>query len=58
MEKIFTDDTIMYFGEHKGKKLANLPDSYCRFLLSQDWIKKHESLYEYLLDNEDTFKEK
>ena len=55
-ELILTDDSLMYFGIHKGTKLANLPDVYCRFLLSQDWIKSHEGLYNYLLENEELFK--
>ena len=25
---IVTDDTIMWFGEHKGKSMGNVPDSY------------------------------
>ena len=51
-----TDESLMYFGEHKGKKLANLPDSYCAWLLKQDWIKSHEALYAYLLDIENTLR--
>ena len=51
-----TDESIMYFGAHKGEKLANLPDSYCKWLLQQDWIKSHEGLYVYLLDNENLLK--
>ena len=51
-----TDETIMYFGKHKGEKLINLPDAYLRFLLSQDWIKSHKGLYNYLLENEELFK--
>ena len=49
----FNDDTLMYFGGHKGTKLGNLPDHYCRWLLKQDWIKKHDGLFTYLVDNED-----
>ena len=53
---ILTDDSLMYFGKYKGEKLANSPDAYCRFLLSQDWIKSHEGLYNYLLENEELLK--
>jgi uncharacterized protein (DUF3820 family) len=28
MEKKLIDDSLMEFGEHKGKKLAEVPDSY------------------------------
>ena len=53
---ILTDESLMYFGNHKGTKLANLPDSYCAWLLKQNWIKEHEALYAYLIDIEDTLK--
>jgi len=53
---ILTDNSLMYFGKHKGTKLANLPDDYCRWLLKQDWIKSHEALYTYLLEIENTLK--
>lgn len=55
----YTDETIISFGMHKGTKLGNLPDHYCRWLLSQNWIKnKHnEKLYAYLKDNEELFAE-
>lgn len=51
-----TDDSLMYFGKHKGTKLANLPDDYCSWLLKQDWIKNHEALYAYLIEIENTLK--
>ena len=51
-----TDESLMYFGKHKGEKLANLPDDYCRWLLNQDWIKEHEALYAYLIEIENTLK--
>lgn len=54
-KKPFDDNTLMYFGEHKDTKLANLSDHYCRWLLKQDWIKEHKELYAYLLDNENIF---
>ena len=50
---ILTDESLMYFGEHKGEKLANLPDSYCRWLLKQSWISTHIALYAYLIENEE-----
>lgn len=53
---ILTDESLMYFGQYKGEKLANLPDHYCRFLLRQNWIKAHEGLYAYLLENEELLK--
>jgi len=50
---ILTDESLMYMGTHKGEKLANLPEDYCRWLLKQSWIKSHEALYAYLIDNEE-----
>lgn len=55
VEFTLTDNSLMYFGPHKGKKLANLSNHYCRWLLIQDWIKEHVALYAYLEDNEELF---
>ena len=52
-----TGGSLMAFGKHKGTKLDNLPDHYCRWLLSQDWIKEHPALYKYLEDNEGLFED-
>ena len=39
------DETLMPFGKHKGKKLANVPASYLLWLFDQDWIKPDMKLY-------------
>ena len=31
-----TDNTIMWFGIHKGKKLKDIPDSYFKYLLDNN----------------------
>ena len=51
-----TDESLMYFGTHKGEMLANLPDHYCKWLLLQSWIKSHTALYAYLIENEELLK--
>ena len=39
------DETLMPFGKHKGKKLANVPANYLLWLFDQDWIKPDMKLY-------------
>ncbi len=38
-----TDDTIMYFGVHKGKKLKDIPDKYFIHLyaMTTHWLEKN-----------------
>lgn len=43
-----TDDSIMKFGEHKGKKLANVPEHYLIW-----WYKENLPLIEYIEDSID-----
>lgn len=56
----FTDETLMPFGKHQGKKLANVPASYLLWL--EDQIKpkapnkrtlNEKLLLEYIEDNRD-----
>lgn len=49
----FHDDSIMYFGKHKGEKLGEIPDSYFRWLLNQEWFSEHGLLKEYAETIED-----
>jgi uncharacterized protein (DUF3820 family) len=60
---IFTDDTIMWFGEHRNKKLEDVPDSYLAWFWSenqQDYIDgkglttKQSKLMKYIEDNSDS----
>lgn len=55
--KTVDDNTIMYFGARKGKKMIDVPDSYLLYILKQNWIKDHPALYKYLLDVEETLEE-
>lgn len=53
-----TDQSIMPFGAHKGKQLADVPDSYFLWLWHQDWFAANKSseLYLYVKGNLDTIK--
>jgi uncharacterized protein (DUF3820 family) len=37
----------MPFGKHKGQRLGNVPDSYWRWFLGQDWCDEYPQLVEY-----------
>jgi uncharacterized protein (DUF3820 family) len=59
---IFTDDTIMSFGEHGGKKLANVPASYLLWLKGE-WdagrfvnTETNRALRSYIEENLDVLK--
>jgi hypothetical protein len=44
-----TDQSLMPFGEHKGKKLANVPASYLLYI--RDNFKLFENLKKYIDSN-------
>lgn len=46
-----TDDSLMPYGEHKGKKLANVPANYLLYLLNNN--RCTPELKEYIDDNYD-----
>ncbi len=41
------DDRLMPFGKHEGKRLGEVPDSYWRWFLRQDWCDERPELVEY-----------
>ena len=45
------DTDIMPFGEHKGKKMANVPAKYLIWLYEQSWLDKRYK--DYIKDNMD-----
>ncbi len=49
------DKSIMPFGIHKGKRMANVPAPYLIWLFDND--KCHGELWLYILDNKDDLKE-
>lgn len=46
---ILTDNDTFPFGVHKGKKLANVPEEYLRWLYQQPWVKG--KMMKYIEDN-------
>ena len=51
------DNSLMPFGKHKGKKLANVPAQYLLWCLVQGDIKtKYPELIEYIEDNYEILK--
>lgn len=49
----WTDDTVIPWGAHKGKKLKDLDASYLLWLYEQPWIKDWPGLHLYLKAHED-----
>lgn len=49
-----TDESIMPFGKHKGKKMANVPASYLLWLYENG--KCFGEFKEYIIDNLDVLK--
>lgn len=50
------DDTLLWFGVHKGEALVNIPASWFLWLKDQEWFKtsvnpKHKELMDYITDN-------
>jgi len=43
----YHDDTIMKWGKYAGKRLGDIPDSYLRWFLSQEWCDNEPELVEY-----------
>jgi len=58
MESIFTDESFMPFGEHKGKKMANVPDDYLLWCYKTFTNWKYPAVKKYIEDNMDVLKSK
>ena len=52
MEYSLTDDSIMPFGLHKDKKMANVPATYLLYIFEKGWI-KDPGVKQYVVDNLD-----
>ena len=50
-----TDDSLMPFGKHRGKKLIEVPDSYLFWLSKENRVTGE--LHDYIEDNLDAIKE-
>lgn len=48
----FTDDSVMTFGKHRGKKLGDIEASYLLWLLGEMRDDEKCKLYQYLVENE------
>jgi hypothetical protein len=46
-----TDNSIMEFGKHKGKKLKNVPAPYLIWVGDQTWITQKPRLHRYIEKN-------
>lgn len=55
MKPTYTDDTLMPWGQHRNKRLGDVPASHFVHLLSQRWIDEYPALFDYLKKNKDTF---
>lgn len=48
-----TDETIMPFGQHKGRKLANVPAGYLLWLFDNNKLENNPDIKEYIEENYD-----
>lgn len=51
----YTYETLMPWGEHKGKALVNVPASYLLFLFDQPWLRG--PLKDYIKENFQSLKQ-
>lgn len=49
--KPMTDESLMPFGKHEGKRLVDVPAGYFLWLAKQEWLEDWPSLYDYVEDN-------
>lgn len=51
MSKSFDDDDRMPFGKYRGERMADVPDSYLRWLADQEdfTAARNPGLYEYVM---------
>ena len=52
-KKVLTDNSIMLYGQHKGKKLIDVPASYFIYIYNNH--KLQDDLIEYIEDNMEVF---
>lgn len=46
-----TDDSIMYFGKYKDRRMKNVPAQYLIWIGDQTWINAHPRLQRYIEKN-------
>ena len=47
-EKALTDESLMPFGLHKGKKMMDVPGKYFGWIAEQPWASKWPRVMEYI----------
>lgn len=52
----FTDESIMPFGAHKGKKMANIPADYLVYIYDNFSFSYYPEVKKYIKDNLDVLK--
>lgn len=50
LKSTFTDTSLMPFGQHKGKKLIDVPASYLLYMYDKGYV-NNEALKKYIADN-------
>jgi len=48
MERHLTDESLMPWGEHKGKPLAEVPAPYLLDLWTNKWLRDYKGLYSWV----------
>lgn len=48
-----TDETVMPFGQHRGKKLANVPAEYLIFMYDEGRLNSNPEIKGYVKENYD-----
>ena len=43
-----SDDSAMQWGEHKDKRLGDVPPAYLMWLWEQRWLREYRQLYAYI----------
>ena len=53
---VFTDNDIMPFGQHCGKKMANVPAVYLIYIYDKGWCNNYPGVKQYIQNNMDVLK--
>ena len=48
---VITDNFLISFGKHKGKRIGDVPASYLIWFYEQDWAEKWPDVYSYCKEN-------
>lgn len=56
MNNPLTDNDLMPFGQHAGKKMANVPAHYLIYIYDKGWCERYPSVKQYISNNLDELK--